>query len=64
MGQDNLVGIVARLRFTQQNNSGLIQFPARTIDFLFSKTFKPALWPNRPPTLYWGNDLRRKAAGA
>jgi len=64
MGQDNLVGIVARLRFAQQNNSGLIQFNSRTIDFLFSKTFKLALWPNRPPTLYRGNDLRRKAAGA
>jgi hypothetical protein len=62
MGQDNLVGIVARLRFVQHNNRGLIQFPARKTDFLFSKTFKPSLWPNRPPTLYWGNDLRRKAA--
>jgi len=64
MDQDNLVGIVARPRFAQQNNRGLIQFPTRTTDFLFSKTFNPALWPSRPPTLCRGNDIRRKAAGA
>jgi hypothetical protein len=63
MGQDNLVGIIARLCFAQQINRGLIHFPAMTTDFLFSKTFKPALWPNRPPA-YRGNDLLRKAVGA
>jgi len=63
MDQDNLVGSVTRLRFARQNNRGLIQFPARTTDFLFSKTFKPALGPNRTPA-YRGNDLRRKAVGA
>jgi hypothetical protein len=62
--QVSSVGTVTRLLAAQANNRGLSQVPAGTTEFLFSETFKPALWPNQPPTVwYQGIYLRGKAAG-